>query len=295
MAVGAPLGIPAYDHARDSGVTQSARQGLSRGEEATVLHAVRREDFGIIAPLFDGFDGGHMADAIFEGHLGAVLADDPRRPAVAVLELRNELFAIFYVAGTPQHRAARAFVESIPANSEVFCASADWVALLKSVLGNRTEERTRQLLAGANLDFARLQAIAAAVPDGYRLVPMDLALVCALREEKSWFASSHGVNFDSPVDFIERGFGFSLLYGDAIASAASTFAVSSRGIEIQISTRDEHQRRGLAMVVGAALVAEALRRGLDPCWNAASARSARLAQRLGFTPDREVTTLLVGE
>jgi len=74
-----------------------------------VLHAVRREDFGIIAPLFDGFDGGHMADAISRGTSAPCLPTIHDARPVAVLELRNELFAIFYVAGAPQHRAARAF------------------------------------------------------------------------------------------------------------------------------------------------------------------------------------------
>ena len=84
------------------------------------------------------------------------------------------------------------------------------------------------------------------------------------------------MNSASPADFIERGFGFYLLHGAEIASAASTFAISSRGIEIQINTRKAHRRKGLATIAGPALIVEALERDLDSCWNAANETSAGL-------------------
>ena len=102
--------------------------------------------------------------------------------------------------------------------------------------------------------------------------------------ERSEFASDHLLSFASPEEFVERGFGFCLLTGDQIVSAATTFAICSRGIEIQISTREKHQRKGLATVVAAHLLLHSLQQGLDPNWDAANQASARLAQRLGYTP-----------
>jgi predicted GNAT family acetyltransferase len=92
------------------------------------------------------------------------------------------------------------------------------------------------------------------------------------------------LSFASPEQFVERGSGFCLLTGDQIVSAATTFAICSRGIEIQISTREKHQRKGLATVVAAHLLLHSLQQGLDPNWDAANQASARLAQRLGYTP-----------
>jgi predicted GNAT family acetyltransferase len=92
------------------------------------------------------------------------------------------------------------------------------------------------------------------------------------------------VNFDSPEDFIARGFGFCLLHGDQIASVATTFAICSKGIEIQINTREEHQRKGLATAVAAHLIVHSLEQGLDPNWDAANESSVGLATKLGYTP-----------
>jgi RimJ/RimL family protein N-acetyltransferase len=115
-------------------------------------------------------------------------------------------------------------------------------------------------------------------------MPMDLGLARRLGEEKSRFAEDHMRLFDSPEDFVERGFGFCLLHGDQIASVATTFAVCSKGVEIQINTRKEHQRKGLATVAAAALIVHSLEQGLDPNWDAANESSVGLATKLGYTP-----------
>ena len=83
---------------------------------------------------------------------------------------------------------------------------------------------------------------------------------------------------------MERGFGFCLLHGDDMASVATTFAICSKGIEIQINTRKEHRRKGLATVVAAQLIVHSLQNKLDPNWDAANESSVGLATKLGYTP-----------
>jgi len=54
------------------------------------------------------------------------------------------------------------------------------------------------------------------------------------------------------------------------------------GIEIQIDTREDHRRKGLAAACGAALILECLKRGIYPGWDAANMESVRLAEKLGY-------------
>jgi hypothetical protein len=55
--------------------------------------------------------------------------------------------------------------------------------------------------------------------------------------------------------------------------------------EIEVDTLDssEYRRKGLATIVSAALIEEALSRNLVPIWDAANASSKGLALKLGYS------------
>jgi GNAT superfamily N-acetyltransferase len=91
--------------------------------------------------------------------------------------------------------------------------------------------------------------------------------------------------FGTPEDFLENGFGFCIWHGKKVVSMASTFTPYSDAIEIEIETFDspEYRRKGLATVVGAALLEHALENGLTPNWDAQTQISVNLAQKLGYT------------
>ena len=70
------------------------------------------------------------------------------------------------------------------------------------------------------------------------------------------------------------------------AAGASSYAVWDGGIEIQIDTRPDLRRRGLALSCGARLILTCLDQGLLPSWDAHDRRSAALAEKLGYRLDR---------
>ncbi len=51
---------------------------------------------------------------------------------------------------------------------------------------------------------------------------------------------------------------------------------------IEIDTRDDHRRKGLAYACGARLILECLEKGLYPSWDAQNKWSVALAQKLGY-------------
>jgi RimJ/RimL family protein N-acetyltransferase len=65
-------------------------------------------------------------------------------------------------------------------------------------------------------------------------------------------------------------------------SGACSAAVGGGKFEIEIQTRREFRRRGLARAVAAALILYGLEHGIEACWDAANEPSAALARQLGF-------------
>jgi hypothetical protein len=173
----------------------------------------------------------------------------------------------------------------------LFFGSEGWEELVQSIHGGKLMEMPRYAFASEALDIEHLRTLGSRIPDGYRLAQMDLTLARRLAGEESRLAEDHMLLFHSPEDFVERGFGFCLLHGDQIASAATTFAICKKGIEIQINTRKEHQRKGLATVIAAHLIVHSLEKDLDPNWDAANESSVGLATKLGYTPQGTYPTI----
>ena len=243
---------------------------------------IEKADRQGLAGLFQGYTWNYLADAILEGIMGRAVADNADDPCVAVLQAPNLKLNI--VGGDAGHPAAREYLEQLPAKSALFLGAGGWAELVQSILGSKTIEMPRYAFTSEELDLDQLRGLASRVPDGYRPVQMDLDLARRLGAEESRFSEDHMVNFDSPEDFVARGFGFCLLHGDQMASVATTLAICSKGIEIQINTREEHQRKGLATAIAAQLLVHSLEQGLDPNWDAANASSVGLATKLGYTP-----------
>jgi GNAT superfamily N-acetyltransferase len=235
-----------------------------------------------LAGLFQAYTWNYLVDAILEGTTGHAIADNADDPQVAVLEIPNLNLSI--VGGDAAYPSARQYIEQIPKNTALFLGAEGWEELVHNVHGGKLIEMPRYAFTSEALDIEHLRDLASEVPHGYRLARMDLSLARRLGAEKSRFAEDHMRLFGSPQDFIERGFGFCLLHGDQMASVATTFAICSKGIEIQINTRKEHQRKGLATVVAAHLILHSLENGLDPNWDAANESSVGLATKLGYTP-----------
>ena len=88
--------------------------------------------------------------------------------------------------------------------------------------------------------------------------------------------------FDSPGECCRRGVGVAALHDGVPVAGAGSYSVYRGGIEIEIDTRADHRRKGLAAACGAALILACLDRGLYPSWDAIDLRSAALAEKLGY-------------
>ena len=100
-------------------------------------------------------------------------------------------------------------------------------------------------------------------------------------------------NYPTPQDFLDRGAGFIVDHNGGIVSGCTSYAVGGGKFDISVTTRREHQRRGLAQAVAARMILHCLQEGIEAVLGCAE-RSGRgtSARNLG-TPAQDLTRHIV--
>ena len=88
--------------------------------------------------------------------------------------------------------------------------------------------------------------------------------------------------FETYETFERYALGVVAMKGQEIAAGASTYSAYDKGIEIEVDTKEEHRRKGLATACAAKLILQCLEKGLYPSWDAANLWSVALAEKLGY-------------
>lgn len=170
--------------------------------------------------------------------------------------------------------------------------SQGWSRLIEEVLGERAAPFTRcATRRRAETDTDRLKSFTETLPQGFSIRRIDKEIYFTLMGE-SWSKDLCG-NFADAEDFLVQGLGFAVLREGRPVAGAASYAVCDGGIEIEIDTRPDFRRRGLAKACGARLILECLDRGLYPGWDAHDSRSLSLAEQLGYQLDHPYTAYWV--
>lgn len=211
--------------------------------------------------------------------MGRIYVNDTENPVSAAALLGDFCF----LAGVPDAAlatgafacAGRDFLIMVPQNGE-------WGALLEACFGERAQKTERYAFHKEPDVFDR-KALAAAVsglPEEYRMKRIDEALFEKC-QEASWCRDLVSC-YDSYDAYRAHGIGVVIIKDGEIVSGASSYAGYPGGIEIEIDTKPEYRRRGLAHAAGAGLILECLERGWYPSWDAQNKWSAALAGKLGY-------------
>lgn len=244
-----------------------------------------------LSHLFQDYQWNYLVDAILEGYIGEAYVDDKESPRIAVLEVPD--LRLKLLGGDSKLPVAQRYIEHLPSGQGLIFCAPGWEALVENYHRGRLVRVPRYAFTNENLDLETLKALKSRLPEGYRLVQVDLKIARQLVNEKSEIAEDHFGNFDSLEDFIARGFGFCILDEDEVVSLATTFLICDKGIEIQIDTRKSHRGKGLATVAAAQLIIHSMESNKDPNWDAANKVSGRLAKKLGYTPQGRYSVVFV--
>ena len=88
--------------------------------------------------------------------------------------------------------------------------------------------------------------------------------------------------FPTEGDYARLGLGVAVVRQGELVAGASSYARYRTGIEIEVDTRPDCRRQGLATAASAALLLRCLDRGLYPSWDAHTPTSLALAEKLGY-------------
>ena len=247
-------------------------QALIRVEGAQAMQAV--------APLFAGWPEMLIVSAL-EGTMGSVwtLQD---APGGALAECADFLFL-----AAREISAARSLLTAWKrehAGRYAILAARDPAlsALTPDVFADDAALTRRYAFhkGGEAFDRERLARFAASAPPEVELRPFDRE-TCGLAMQAPW-SRSFCEQFRGADDFMARGLGVAALRGGELVGGASSYVCFSGGIEVQVETRKDMRRRGVALACCARLILTCLDRGLYPSWDAANLESVALALRLGY-------------
>ncbi len=223
-----------------------------------------------------------LVHSCLEGHMGQAIVDSLSSPTCAMLVVGD----FVYFAGDASCSNAADLVRSISGYCKGDGAIAipfteEWSTLITQIYGENCTPFTRYAIhKQEQFDIPKLTAYTQQLPAGYSLAPIDAALYQqCLSNSWSFDLCSQ---FSTAEDYALRGIGYGVLYQGQLVAGASAYTIYNGGIEIEIDTRKDHRRLGLATACGARLILECLNKGIRPTWDAANLASVDLAAKLGY-------------
>ncbi len=236
------------------------------------------EDTFKVRALFENWQE-TMIWSCLQGVMGDIYTDNIEHPASAVAVLGDFCF----LAGEPKKELVlfltKDFMIMVPQNHR-------WEDMIEKCYGKHAKKVTRYAMK-KEPDIFQEEKLkkAMAVSSEYSLNRIDETLFYLCREQK-WsrdFVSQY-VNYEMYQKF---GVGIVALKENEIVAGASSYSSYRNGIEIEIDTKTEYRRKGLAYACGAGLILECRKRNLYPSWDAQNLWSVALAEKLGYHFDYE--------
>lgn len=180
------------------------------------------------------------------------------------------------------------FVIMVPQNKE-------WAALIQDIYGENAVQITRYAIKKEPNVFntKKLKSILDSVSGEYEIRFIDEEIYNITKNNK--WSSDLCSQFKDYYSYSKIGLGVVAVHNGEVVSGASSYTVYRDGIEIEVDTREDYRRKGLALVCSAKLILECINRNLYPSWDAQNLSSVALAEKLGYHFDKEYTAFEVQE
>ena len=206
-------------------------------------------DRKIAENLFTGWEEGCVWSAV-QGIMGDVYVTDGDKPESGAVILGD--FTFF--KGKPDKKKVTRY--AIKKERDIFC-----------------REKLEQIVAGLSKEYT------------IRFIDEELYNRCM---QTDWCRDGVA-NYPDYEQYRQYGLGVVILKDDEIVSSCSSYSGFEKGIEIEVDTREDYRRKGLACVCAARLILECLDRGWFPSWDAQNKMSVGLSEKLGYHFDKEYT------
>lgn len=214
-----------------------------------------------------------------QGIMGKLYADDLDSPTAAMAVLGDFIF----FAGKPNMELVsykpawckQSFMIMVPQNE-------NWQNAIISCYGSKAKVVSRYAIKKEPdiFDKNKLEKVICSLPEEYELCMIDEPLY-QMCKANAW-SMDLVAQFPHYELYRKLGLGAVICRNNAIVSGASSYSRYREGIEIEIDTKEDYRRRGLAYICGAKLILECLKRNLYPSWDAQNKFSVSLAEKLGY-------------
>lgn len=236
--------------------------------------------------LFSGWEE-TMIRSCLQKVMGSIYVNDVKHPTAAIALLGD----FGFLAGQADAEfllvlkrtvCRRDFLILVPQNEP-------WSVAIEACYGEHCRRVTRYAFKKETegFDLQELKRLVSGLPGEYRLTMIDQRWY-SYCGQTSW-CKDFVSQYKSFEQYVKFGLGVLILKDGIPVSGASSYCAYRSGIEIEIDTREDHRRKGLATVCGAKLILECLKRNLYPSWDAQNLWSAALARKLGYRFSHEYT------
>ena len=244
---------------------------------------LKGESLKSAAKLFAAYNDS-MVWSCLEGCMGHIWTDCAEHPQSAQAALAD--FCFF--AGRPDENLVRHrppsenpdFLIMVPADEE-------WAKMIESTYGSRAARVTRYAIKKEK-DVFNVEKLRPAVENEekhFKICLFDEAMYRAAQQNE--WSRDFCSQFPDYAAYRLHGLGAGALYHGELVSGASSYTWYRGGIEVEVDTKRDFRRRGLAFACGARLILECQKRGLYPSWDAQNKSSVALAEKLGYHFEKE--------
>lgn len=212
-----------------------------------------------------------------QGTMGEIHTNVSKDAAMAILGD----FAFY--AGNPSEELVKYKPESCKQDFIIMVPqNANWAELIEKCYGDKAKKVTRYAIKKEMdiFDVEKLWQAVDSLQSGYELKKMEEAEY-NMCKTNGW-ANDLVSQYKDYRAYKNLGLGIVVLKDGELVAGASSYSRYNKGIEIEIDTREDYRRKGLAYACGAKLILECLEKGLYPSWDAQNKWSVALAEKLGY-------------
>lgn len=251
-----------------------------------------KEKRQLIEPLCQG-ENKVLVRSAAEGAMGRVWVPDLVNPSYCLIRLGDFVYLFGVCPKGEQALELRALLYRECSGAFITPSDERWAGWLEEMFAGEYRMMSRYAMRRDknHFDVADLEGYAGSLPESIRMKRMDKKLYYQAMKEQ--WSRDFCANFESPEEFLRDGLGFVAMDGRKIVSGCSAYGISQGMMEIQVETKKEYQRQGLALACSARFILTCLEMGIYPSWDAVSLQSVGLAEKLGYVFDREYKVFLI--
>ena len=228
--------------------------------------------------LFAGWQDSVVWSAV-QGVMGKIYVD-----SLEVLESGAVMLGDFcFLSGEPKAEVALFCSEDCESEELILVPQNDgWAQMIEKCYGEKAVKTVRYAIKKEPgiFDLEKLRKVVEELPKEYemKLIDQELFEIC----RNTQWSKDLAANYENYSKYEQFGLGVVILKDREVVAGISSYSGYHGGIEIEVVTREDYRRKGLAYISAARLLLECDKRGLYPNWDAANKMSVGLAEKLGY-------------